>query len=368
MLYTKLVVVLLVMGNQCYLRRFYANLCIRYPANNLFGLYIKRYIWLLFYTNHESKMLVSTKEIFKKCYGKYGIAAVNVWHMEQIHGLFNAAQKANAPFIIQTTPVARNYANPEMLLSMISAAAKIYPKTIFAIHLDHGNQQHAFDCINSGRYTSVMIDASHDTFETNISITTEVVKKAHVKNISVEAELGVLSGVEDDVVEDEKHKKYTQLKEVVEFVKRTNCDSLAVAVGTSHGAYKFSGKQGLQFDILKEIQNELPEFPLVLHGGSAVDKEEIQRINASGGQLGIDARGISEQELLKAINYGVCKINIATDARLMFTRIHREAYKYSPAQFDPIIPGKRFMKEFEEFNLEKFELLKSVGKGKDFKQ
>ena len=312
-------------------------------------------------------MVVSASELFKKCYGRYGIAAVNVWCMEQILGLFSAAQKANAPFIVQTTPVARNYANPEMLLSMISATSKIYPSTVFAIHLDHGNKEHAFNCIDSGGYTSVMIDASHESYEKNISLTKEVVQKAQLKNISVEAELGVLSGIEDDISVDEKHKKYTRPSEVEEFVKRTNCDSLAIAVGTSHGAFKFSGEQGLQFGILKEIQERLPGFPLVLHGGSAVNLDEIQRINAAGGQLGTDARGVSNEELLKAIGLDVCKINIATDARLIWARVHREFFKLSPAQFDPIIPGKTYMNEFEKFNLEKFELLKSTGKAKEFK-
>ncbi|WP_372933714.1 class II fructose-bisphosphate aldolase [Mariniphaga sediminis] len=312
-------------------------------------------------------MLVSTKEIFRKCYRRYGIAAVNVWSMEQIHGLFRAAKKANAPFIVQATPVARNYAHPEMLLAMISAAAKIYPDTVFAIHLDHGNREHVFDCIESGGYTSVMIDASHESFGGNVSITKEVVKKAHAKNITVEAELGVLSGVEDDITVDEKSKKYTRPAEVEEFVNQTGCDSLAVAVGTSHGAYKFSGGQGLQFDILEEIQNRLPFFPLVLHGGSAVNFEEIQRINASGGQLGTDARGVSDEELVRAIQYGVCKINIATDARLIWTRVHREFFKLSPALFDPIVPGKSFMNEYEKFILEKFELLKATGKAVELK-
>lgn len=312
-------------------------------------------------------MIVSTNEIFKKCYGRYGIVAVNVWCAEQVHGLFSAAQKANAPFIVQTTPVARNYANPEMLVSFILAASKIYPDTVFAIHLDHGNFEHANQCIESGVYNSVMIDASHETFEKNITITREIVEKAHQKNITVEAELGVLSGVEDDLNVDEKLKKFTQPSEVEEFVKRTNCDSLAIAIGTSHGAYKFSGEQGLQLGILKEIQKRLPGFPLVLHGGSAVNLNEIERINAAGGQLGTDAKGVSDEELLKAIQLGVCKINIATDARLIWTRVHREFFEFSPAQFDPIIPGKTFMNELEKFNLEKFELLKSTGKAKEFK-
>lgn len=312
-------------------------------------------------------MIVSTNKIFKNCYGRYGIAAVNVWHMEQVLGLFSAAQKANAPFIVQTTPVARNYASPEMLLAMISAASKVYPDTVFAVHLDHGNREHALQSIESGGYNSVMIDASHETFEKNISLTKEIVEKAHQKNISVEAELGVLSGIEDDLNIDEKLKKFTQPSEVEEFVKQTRCDSLAIAVGTSHGAYKFSGEQGLQFDILKEIQLRLPGFPLVLHGGSAVNMEEIERINSAGGQLGTDAKGVSNAELLKAIELGVCKINIATDARLIWTRVHREFFELSPAQFDPIIPGKTFINEFEKFNLEKFELLKATGKASEIK-
>jgi fructose-bisphosphate aldolase class II len=312
-------------------------------------------------------MIVSTNKIFKNCYGRYGIAAVNVWHMEQVLGLFSAAQKANAPFIVQTTPVARNYARPEMLLAMISAASKVYPDTVFAVHLDHGNREHALQSIESGGYNSVMIDASHETFEKNISLTKEIVEKAHQKNISVEAELGVLSGIEDDLNIDEKLKKFTQPSEVEEFIKQTGCDSLAIAVGTSHGAYKFSGEQGLQFDILKEIQLRLPGFPLVLHGGSAVNMDEIERINSAGGQLGTDAKGVSNAELLKAIELGVCKINIATDARLIWTRVHREFFELSPAQFDPIIPGKTFINEFEKFNLEKFELLKATGKASAIK-
>ncbi len=312
-------------------------------------------------------MLVSTKDIFKKCYGKYGVAAVNVWCMEQIHGLFSAAQKANAPFIVQTTPVARDYASPDMLISMISAASKIYPDTVFAVHLDHGNVEHAYDSIESGCYNSVMIDASHHSFDENVAVTRKVVDKAHAKKISVEAELGVLSGVEDDLIVDEKHKRYTRPAEVEAFVSQTHCDSLAVAVGTSHGAFKFSGGEGLQFDILKEIQNRLPGFPLVLHGASAVSHEEIQRINAAGGQLGTDAHGVSDEELVKSLQYGVCKINIATDARLIWARVHREFFKLAPAKFDPIIPGKSYMQAFERFNLAKFELLGAVGKANQLK-
>jgi len=190
-------------------------------------------------------MLVSTRDIFSACYGKYGVAAVNVWDMEQIHGLFSADQKSGSPFIVQTTPVARNYAHPHMLISMISAAARIYPDAVFAIHLDHGNREHALQSIESGDYNSVMIDASHESFRENIAITKEITEKAHAQSIRVEAELGVLSGVEDELVVEGKLGKYTRPDEVEEFVNQTSCDSLAVAVGTSHGAYKFSGGEGI---------------------------------------------------------------------------------------------------------------------------
>ena len=313
-------------------------------------------------------MLISPKALYKKCYGFYAIAAVNVFTMEQVHGLFRAGQKANAPFIVQTTPVARSYANAHMLLAMIAAAAKVYPKAVYAIHLDHGNEAHAFDAIASKGYNSVMIDASHDSFEKNIDRTKSVVEQAHKNNVVVEAELGVLSGVEDDISIDEKHAKYTHPDEVVEFVKKTACDSLAVAVGTSHGAYKFSGGQGIQFDILEEIQNKLPNFPIVLHGGSAVDPKEIDRINTSGGKLDQGAAGVVPDEIVKAIAYGVCKINIATDTRLLWARVHREFFENSPELFDPIIPGQTYIDEQEKFMLDKFDLLWATGKASYFKK
>jgi len=311
-------------------------------------------------------MIVSPKIFYKNCYGKYAIAAVNVFTMEQVHGLFMAGQKANAPFLIQLTPVARDYTSSNMLLAMIEAASKIYPKAVYAVHLDHGNEEHAFDAIESDKYQSIMIDASHDDFETNVKRTKKVVGKAHKKDIVVEAELGVLSGVEDDISIDEKHAKYTQPSEVEEFVALTQCDSLAVAVGTSHGAYKFSGSQGLQFDILEEIQERLPKFPIVLHGGSAVNKEEISRINEAGGDLSESAVGVAPEEIVKSIKYGVCKINIATDTRLLWTRVHREFFKDSPELFDPIVPGKTYIKAYEAFMLKKFDLLGATGKASQF--
>lgn len=313
-------------------------------------------------------MIVSPKVFFDDCYGSYGIAAVNVFTMEQVHGLFRAGQKANAPFIVQLTPVARDYARPQMLSAMIAAAAKIYPETVYSIHLDHGNEAHAFDAIKSGDYQSVMIDASHDDFEKNISRTKAVVDKAHQHKIMVEAELGVLAGVEDDISIDEEHSCYTKPSEVAEFVKATSCDSLAVAVGTSHGAYKFSGGQGIQFHILKEIQEKLNGFPIVLHGGSAVNTKEVERINLVGGKLIEGAAGVPPEEIVKSINYGVCKVNIATDARLLWTRVHREFFNDSPELFDPIIPGKEYINEYESFMLEKFDLFGATGKAEGIKK
>lgn len=306
-------------------------------------------------------MMVSPKILFNHCYGRYGIAAVNVFTMEQIHGLFRAAEKCGAPFIVQTTPVARDYAHSKMLLAMIKAASAIYSKTVFAVHLDHGNEAHIQKALKEEGYSSVMIDASHDSFEENVKRTKSVVQQAHAKQIFVEAELGVLSGVEDDLVVDEGKSFFTRPEEVQEFVQQTGCDSLAIAVGTSHGAYKFSGGAGLQFDILNEIQRRLPEYPLVLHGGSAVSLEEVQRVNAAGGDMKMNASGVEDVQLQKAIGYGICKINIATDARILWARVHREFFKNSPDLFDPIIPGKTYMEEFEKFMIGKFELLGAAG-------
>ncbi|MDD4193135.1 MAG: class II fructose-bisphosphate aldolase family protein, partial [Mangrovibacterium sp.] len=300
-------------------------------------------------------MRISPKLLFEHCYGKYGIAAVNVFTMEQVLGLFSAAQKAGAPFIVQITPAARNYAHPVMLKRMVTAAAEIFPDTCFAIHLDHGDEHHVGQAIGSGDYASVMIDASHAPYEENVSRTKNVVDKAKPRGIFVEAELGVLSGVEDHLQVDEKSRRYTQPLQAEDFVKRTGCDSLAVAVGTSHGAYKFSGTQGLQFDILEEIQNRLPGFPLVLHGASAVKPEEISGINAAGGKLGAHAQGVDPAALKKAIAYGVCKVNIATDLRLIWTRVYREFFRDHPDRFDPVLPGKDYIRAIETFMLEKFE-------------
>lgn len=311
-------------------------------------------------------MLLTTKQLFDKCYGRYAVAAVNVFFMEEIHGLFAAAQAAKAPFIIQTTPFARDYANAKMLLAMISAAAQIYPEVVYAVHLDHGYEAHIWDAIDGGGYTSVMIDASHDDFEKNIARTKAVVEKAHAKNISVEAELGVLAGVEDDLTVDRSHSFYTNPADVQTFVERTHCDSLAIAVGTSHGAYKFSGGQGLQLHILKEIQERLPSFPLVLHGGSNVSEEVVKRINAAGGKIKTDAKGVQDDELKKAIGLGICKVNIATDMRLVWTMVNREFFRDKPEEFAPTTPGKIFMETYKASIVKKFELLDAAGRSTEF--
>jgi len=304
---------------------------------------------------------VSPKILYNHCYGKYAIAAVNVFTMEQVHGLFAAAQKTATPIIVQLTPAARNYAHPKMLMAMIEAAAGIYPKTIFAVHLDHGVEEHIDDAINN-QYTSVMIDASHDDFATNIKRTKAVVEKAHPKNIVVEAELGVLSGVEDDLSIDEMHARCTNPEQAKEFVERSGCDSLAVAVGNSHGAYKFGVGKGLQFDVLEKIQEELPNYPLVLHGCSSVNKKEIAEINQYGGKLLENASGVTDEEIKKAISHGICKVNIATDLRLLWAKVHRRFFYEQPEAFDPVVPGKEYMKAYKEFMAERFETLGSKGK------
>lgn len=294
-------------------------------------------------------MKLQTIDILKNAYGKYGVAAFNVFNAEQVHGVFAGAELAKVPVIIQITPAARNYINPEFLMGMILAAEKIYPSVNYSVHLDHGNVEHCLNALESGFYDSIMIDASHENFEKNISITSAIVKKAHNKGVKVEAELGILSGVEDDLNISDDRSKYTNPEQVVEFVKRTGCDSLAVAIGTSHGAYKMSGGKGLRLDILKEIQRLLPGFPIVLHGASNVPQEEVERINKSGGKLKSGAKGVDEKELLEAIKLGVTKINIATDMRLIWTRVHREFFNETPDLFDPVVPGKKYMEELKKF-------------------
>ena len=311
-------------------------------------------------------MRLPTRDLFAACYGKYAIAAVNVFCMEQVLALFEAANRSRAPFIVQMTPYARDYASAEMIEHMIRAAESLYPENVFATHLDHGNEPHCLDAVASGFYNSVMIDASHDPFEQNVSRTRHVVEKARKAGVDVEAELGVLSGVEDDITVDARSAFYTDPDQCVTFVDQTGCSSLAVAVGTSHGAYKFSGGQGLQFDILQQISDRLPGFPLVLHGGSSVDENEIERINAAGGKMMTSARGVAPDELRKAISYGICKVNIATDTRLIWARVHREFFVAQPDSIDLVVPGKIHITEYVRWMGGAFERLGATGKRSDF--
>lgn len=312
-------------------------------------------------------MRVTTGTLFAKCYGRYAIPAVNVFFMEEIIGLFRAAHRWKAPIIVQTTPFARNYAGADMLVAMVESAQRTYPDVVFALHLDHGDEEHVEAALAQGAYTSVMIDASHDSFQENVARTADVVAKAHRQNVSVEAELGVLAGVEDNLEIARDKALYTQPEEVAGFVAATGCDSLAIAVGTSHGAYKFSGNQGLQFDILREIQRLLPAYPLVLHGGSHVNPDVVRRINNAGGALKTGAKGVQDDEIRRAIPLGVCKINIATDMRLLWTMVNREFFRDSPDEFAPTTPGKRYMEAYEDYIGGKMALFGAAGKSKDFR-
>lgn len=305
-------------------------------------------------------MIVTTKKLFEHAYGKYAIGAYNVNNLEQIVGLFEGCLQSQAPFIIQISKGARSYTNKTFLEGLIRAADEVYPEAIFAVHLDHGDEATCYDCIDSGFYSSVMIDASSHPFDENIAITKRVVDAAHAKGIVVEAELGMLGGVEEHVSVNEADAKLTNPEQAREFVERSGCDSLAVAIGTSHGAFKFSGTQSLHFEVLEEIQHRLPGFPLVMHGSSSVPQKEVERINAAGGQLG-GAKGVDATQFRHAAELGVTKINIDTDGRLVWTRVHREFFRDFPQKFDLRDPGKIFIKEYANFIAQKNDYLGSAG-------
>lgn len=307
-------------------------------------------------------MIVTTKDLFKIAYGKFAIGAYNINNMEQALGLFQGCMESQAPFIIQISKGSRKYANTKMIEAIILAAEKIYPEAIFAVHLDHGDEATCYDCIDSGFYSSVMIDASHHPFAENVEITRRVVERAHAKGVSVEAELGMLGGVEEDIKVDEKNAMLTDPNEAKAFVEQTGCDCLAVAIGTSHGAYKFKGSQGLHFGRIAEIQKRLPGFPLVMHGSSSVPQDEVERINGAGGKLDPSAKGVDENEFSKAYPLGVTKVNIDTDGRLVWTRVHREFFRDYPEKFDFRDPGKTFVTEYAKFIAHKNHKLGSAGK------
>jgi fructose-bisphosphate aldolase class II len=306
-------------------------------------------------------MIVTTKELFKLAYGHFAIGAYNINNMEQTLGLFQGCISSQAPFIIQISKGARDYAKVKLLEALIRGAEELYPDAIFAVHLDHGDEATCYDCIDSGFYSSVMIDASSQPFDGNVATTRRIVERAHAKGITVEAELGMLGGVEEHIKVDEKNAMLTDPDEAGEFVHRTGCDSLAVAIGTSHGAYKFKGTQSLHFERLAEIQQRLPGFPLVMHGSSSVPPDEVQRINAAGGKLDPSARGVNEDEFARAVPLGVVKVNIDTDGRLVWTRVHREFFRDQPEKFDFRAPGKIFVGEYAKFIAHKNEKLGSAG-------
>ena len=280
--------------------------------------------------------LVNTKEMFQKAYdGGYAIGAFNVNNMEIIQGITEAAKEVNAPLILQVSAGARKYANHTYLVKLVEAAL-IETDLPICLHLDHGDSfELCKSCIDGG-FTSVMIDGSHHSFEDNIALTKKVVEYAHERGVVVEGELGRLAGIEDDVNVSDEDASYTRPSEVEEFVTRTGVDSLAIAIGTSHGAYKFKPgqKPQLRFDILKEVEKRLPNFPIVLHGASSVIPEFVEMINQNGGDMP-DAIGIPEEMLREAAKSAVCKINIDSDLRLAMTGSIRKYMAENPSHFDP---------------------------------
>lgn len=278
--------------------------------------------------------LITTKEMFKKALvNDYAVGAFNVNNMEIIQGIVEAASIENAPLILQVSAGARKYAKPAYLLKLVEAAIEDTGLDI-ALHLDHGED---FDickkCIDDG-FTSVMIDGSKHPFEENIALTKQVVEYAHAHGVVVEAELGKLAGVEDNIKVDARSATFTDPDEAVEFVERTGVDSLAIAIGTSHGAYKFTGEPYLDYERLKKIHSLLPDTPLILHGASSVLKEFVDRCNEFGGQIP-GAQGVPEEMIRESTKYGICKVNIDTDLRLAMTAEIRRVLIENPAEFDP---------------------------------
>lgn len=297
--------------------------------------------------------LVNTREMFKKAYeGGYAIGAFNVNNMEIVQGITEAAKKQNAPLILQVSSGARKYANHTYLMKLVEAAL-IETDLPICLHLDHGDTfELCKSCIDGG-FTSVMIDGSHLSFEENIALTKQVVDYAHPRNVTVEGELGRLAGVEDEIKVHAEDASYTRPDEVEEFVRRTGVDSLAIAIGTSHGAFKFKGEAKLRFDILEEVGKRLPGFPIVLHGASSVVPEYVALINQYGGELG-GAKGVPEEMLRKAASMAVCKINIDSDLRLAMTAKIREALVLDPTNFDPrkyLAPARSAIAEIVEHKL-----------------
>lgn len=300
--------------------------------------------------------LVTTTDMFAKAYkGGYAIGAFNVNNMEIVQGITEACAEENAPVILQVSKGARAYANHNYLVKLVEAATLCYPDLPIALHLDHGPDfETCKSCIDGG-FTSVMIDASSKPFEENIAITKKVVEYAHAHGVVVEAELGTLAGIEDDVKVSAEDSSYTRPEEVEEFVSRTGCDSLAIAIGTSHGAYKFKPgtKPQLRFDVLHECEKRIPGFPIVLHGSSSVPQEYVEMINQYGGAMP-GAIGVPEDQLREAARSAVCKINIDSDLRLAMTGTIRKFFAEHPDKFDPreyLKPARANIKELVRHKL-----------------
>ena len=310
--------------------------------------------------------LVTTTEMFKKAYdGGYAIGAFNVNNMEIVQAITEACKEEKSPVILQVSKGARAYANHTYLVKLVEAAVIECPEIPIALHLDHGDSfETCKSCIDGG-FTSVMIDASSKSFEENIAITKKVVEYAHDHGVVVEAELGSLAGIEDEVNVSAEAASYTRPEEVEEFVTRTGCDSLAIAIGTSHGAYKFTPEQctvneqgilvppALRFDVLEEVTRRLPGFPIVLHGSSSVPQEYVAMVNANGGKMP-NAIGVPEEQLRKAAALSVCKINIDSDLRLAMTGTIRKFYNDEPSKFDPreyLKPARANIKELVRHKL-----------------
>lgn len=295
--------------------------------------------------------LTSPKAMFEGAYqGEYAIGAFNVNNMEIIQGIIQAAEEEKSPLILQVSAGARKYAGQKYIIKLMEAALEEADLPI-ALHLDHGQTFEICRDVIDGGFTSVMIDGSHLPFEENIALTKQVVECAHERNVWVEAELGRLAGVEDEVSSEEN--VYTEPDEAVEFVERTGCDSLAIAIGTSHGAYKFKGEPKLDFDRLEKISGMLPGYPLVLHGASSVLPEFVKMANQYGGEVA-DAKGVPEDFLRKAARSGVCKINIDTDIRLAMTAVIRKYFRENPQEFDPrkyLGPARQAVKDMVQHKI-----------------
>ncbi len=300
--------------------------------------------------------LVTTTEMFKKAYdGGYAIGAFNVNNMEIVQGITEACQEEHAPVILQVSKGARAYANHNYLVKLVEAALLCCPDIPIALHLDHGPDFETCKACVDGGFTSVMIDASGKPFEENIAITKQVVEYAHAHGVVVEAELGTLAGIEDEVKVSAEDSSYTHPEEVEEFVTRTGCDSLAIAIGTSHGAYKFKPgtKPQLRFDVLHECEKRLPGFSIVLHGSSSVPQEYVKMINEHGGSMP-GAIGVPEDQLREAARSAVCKINIDSDLRLAMTGTIRQFFDEHPDKFDPreyLKPARANIKELVRHKL-----------------